>query len=209
MARNQDRIAGAALVLAALMTVLTMMHHPTHVDPGAPGTNQLVHGMMIALIAITGFGFAHLAIRRGLGRPDVLAGGIFYAVAMFANVLAATINGFAVPSLAKQLQSGLITDRSVFSLAWDLNQALAAIAVFAVGAAYLLWSVGLVARRGWVSRGLGVLGIAAGLAPPALLALGLLNMNVAGALIVYGLEAAWTLLAGLALWSGRLIGDPV
>lgn len=206
---KSDRIAGGALMLAALMTVLTMMHHPTHVDPGAPGTNQLVHGIMITLVAVTGFGFAHLAIRRGLSRPDVLAGGVAYAVAMFANILAATINGFAVPSLAAQLQRGQFTDKSVFLLAWDLNQALAVIAVFTVGAAYLLWSLGLVARRGWVSRGLGALGIAAGLAPPALLALGMLNMNVAGALIVYGLEAVWTLLAGVALFSGKLIEDPV
>lgn len=206
---KSDRIAGGALMLAALMTVLTMMHHPTHVDPGAPGTNQMVHGIMITLVAVTGFGFAHLAIRRGLGRPAVLAGGVFYAVSMFANILAATINGFAVPSLTAQLQRGQFADRNVFLLTWDLNQALAVVAVFAVGAAYLLWSLGLVMRRGWVPRGLGVLGIAAGLAPPALLAIGLLNMNVAGALIVYGLEAAWTLFAGAALFSGRLIEDSV
>lgn len=202
---KSDRIAGSALVLAAGLTVLAMAHHPTHAAPGPSGMNQLVHATMIFLIGATGFGFAHLAMRRGLGHPTVLAGMIAYAIAMFGNIGAATINGFAVPALLAHGKD--VGGAGPFLFAWELNQALAGLAVFATGVAYLLWSLGLVARRSWDVRAVGVLGIAAAVVPGGLLATGTLSMNVSGAMLIYSAQAAWTLLAGFLLLSGRFAAE--
>ncbi|MEI9850994.1 MAG: hypothetical protein WDN24_09240 [Sphingomonas sp.] len=192
---RNDRIAGGALVLAALISMLAMAHHPSSAHALVLG--RTVHGVMIAAVGVTVYGFAHLAIRRGIGDPAVLAGLVAYAIAAAANIGAATINGFVVTALVERgpLNPGIAR------LAWEANQALARLAVVAGGIAFLLWSLGFVRRRG-LARPLGLLGIAAGLVPVAMLALGL-RMNVAGAMLVYGIQSAWIALAGLYLWSGR------
>jgi hypothetical protein len=200
-----DRIAGMALVLGAALTVLAMAHHPTHLHPGPNGLNQLVHAVMIGLCGVMAFGFAHLALRRGLAHPTVLGGLVAYLIGLFGNVGAATINGFAVPALAARGKDAI--GAGPFLLAWELNQALAGLAVFAVGAAFLLWSLGMIKRRDLAVRAVGVLGIAAGVVPAVLLATAAVSMNVAGAMLVYGLQAGWTVLAGFLLLSGRLTAD--
>ena len=196
MQDNNDRLAGGVLVLGAALTVLMMAHHPSNAHDGAMG--RFVHGAMIALVAATAYGFAHVALRRGIRRPTVLAGMIAYGIAMFGHIGAATINGFAVTALAAR--EGV--EHGLFHVTWELNQAFAQLGVVATGVAFLLWSLGWVKQRGW-ARPLGVLGIVAGLAPMALLFGGALKMNLAGAMLVYSLQAAWILLTGLYVWSGK------
>lgn len=201
MEKRGDGIAGGVLIVAALATVLAMTHHPSSAH--ASGMGRFVHGAMIAVVGATGYGFAHLALRRGLDRPAVLAGLIAYMIGVFGNIGAATINGFVVTALAARG-----ADRSdLFLLAWESNQALAQLGVAATGIAFLLWSLGWVAQRGWAARGLGALGVAAGTAPIVLLAGGALRMNLAGAILVYGVHALWIALVGLYLWSGRFAKD--
>lgn len=190
-----DRAAGAALMVAAAATVLMMAHHPT----GHGGwLGQFVHGAMIALLGLATYGLLHVALRRGIERPMILMGAIAYGIALVGHVGAATINGFAVPAMAAH--PGI--DHGLFVVTWELNQALARLGVVANGIAFLLWSYGFVVQRGW-ARGLGALGIIAGAAPIVLLGTGAVQMNVAGAMIVYSAQAAWLLLLGLYLWSGR------
>ena len=188
-----DRTAGAALIAAAAGTVLAMAHHPTGPHGGAIG--GIVHGAMIALLALGTFGFAHLARRRGLGRPAVLAGLVAYALALFGHAGAATINGFVVPALAAR---GEAVMHDLFLFAWEANQALARLGVFAAGVAFILWGADLLRGRTW----LGAAAIVAGVAPAALLLAGALEMNVAGAFIVYAAHAAWTALLGVYLIRG-------
>ena len=117
--RSADRIAGAALIAAAASSVLAMAHHPTSAHGGALGA--IVHGVMIVLLAVTAFGFAHFAIRRGLGRPAMLAGLVAYGLCGFGHVGAATIGGFVVPALAARGDDSVGHD--IFLLAWESNQA--------------------------------------------------------------------------------------
>ena len=188
-----DRAAGFALIAAAAGTVLAMAHHPTGAHGGAIG--GIVHGAMIALLALGTFGFAHISRRRGLGRPAVLAGLAAYGVALFGHAGAATINGFIVPALAAR---GEAVGHDLYLFAWAANQALARLGVFAAGAAFILWGVDLLRSRPW----LGGAGIVAGAAPSAALLAGALEMNVAGAFIVYASHAAWTALLGVYLIRG-------
>lgn len=198
---GSDRVAGAALVLAAALAVLMMAHHPTSAH--AAGATRFVHGAMIALVGAMGFAFAHWARRAGLGRPVVLAGLIAFGIGAAADIGAATINGFVVPALVER---GPI-DRGVAAFAWEANQALAGLGVAAWGAAFVLWSLRLFRLPGWKVRGLALSGVLAGVVPPALLFSGALSMNLAGAMLVYALQSLWIALAGLHLWSGRFARD--
>jgi hypothetical protein len=136
-------------------------------------------------------------------RVAAVAGLVAYGIAMFGHIGAATINGFVVTGL---IEHG-VANRDLFLLVWEANQALARLGVIASGAAFLIWSIDFVRRPGWASRGLGAIGIIGGGAPMALLWSGMLSMNLAGAILIYGIQAVWIALAGLYLWSGRFAAD--
>ena len=198
--RKADRIAGEALLLGALGSVLAMAHHPEHVDPN--GLVGLVHGAMLALMSISAFGFAHFALRRGLGRPEILAGLVAYSIGVVADLGAATTNGFIVPALAAH--GAALSGRDVFLFAWEANQALARIGVFATAAAFVLWSLDFLRRPGAEAKVIGGLGLAAGLGPALALATGAMDMHVAGAFAAYAAFALWGAIVGFHLLRGGL-----
>lgn len=201
MTLNNDRIAGAALVFASGGTVAMMAHHPTTAHDVAMG--QFVHGTLIALIGVLIYGLAHMSLRRGLDRPTVLAGLIAYGVGAAATIGAAVISGFVATGLAARG----VADRDLLLLAWEGNQALAGIGVVAMGSGFLLWSLGWVTQAGWARRGLGALGIAAGVAPMVLMGTGMMGVDLAGATLIYAMESAWTAVVGVYLWSGMFTRD--
>lgn len=192
---DTQRFGGAALIAAAAGTVLAMAHHPVGAHSGALG--PAVHAAMIAFVAMTAFGFAAFAAARGPARPKILAGIILYALALFGHVGAATINGFVVPALAGR-GPGLI-DNDIFLLAWEANQALAKLGVIASSLAFLFWSLDFLGRSGAEARAIGMIGLAAGILPPALLLAGTIDMDVAGAFLAYAAQAAWGACVGLHL----------
>ena len=193
-----DRIAGAALIAGAAASVLAMAHHPVGAHGG--GLAGLVHGAMIILLGLQAFGFAHLVVRRGLDRPAMLAGLTAYYISLVAHVGAATINGFVVPALIARGEGAVLHD--IFLFAWESNQALAKLGVYATGLAFLLWSTDFLRRSGLWQRAIGLAGLSAGAIPAGLLAAGAIRMDVSGAFLVYALHAAWAVLVGLALLRG-------
>jgi hypothetical protein len=197
-----DRIAGGALILGSLLSVLAMAHHPEHVDPN--GLVGLVHGAMIVLMSVIAFGFAHFALRRGLARPAILAGLIAYFIGLVADLGAGTTNGFIVPALAAH--GAALSGRDVFLLAWEANQALARLGVFATAAAFTFWSIDFLRRPGLEPKAIGALGLLAGLVPATLLATGATDMHVAGAFMAYAAFALWGAIVGLHLLRGKLEG---
>ena len=196
---NNDRLAGAALVSAAAVTVLAMAHHPTGAHGGG-GLNGLVHGVMIVVLALLAFGFVHFARLRGLSEAPVLAGLVAYGMSLFAHIGAATINGFVVPAIAARGPVAALHD--IFLFAWETNQALAKLGVYATGAAFILWSIDLLRQGGLWLRLVALAGLAAGALPAVLLASGTIQMNVGGALILYAIHAAWAALVGVTLIRG-------
>ena len=188
-----DRIAGGVLVASAAGVVFAMAHHPTRIEQA--GTAVAIHSVLLVLLAAMTFGFVHFARRRSLDRPAVLAGLIAYAFGAFANLGAATVNGLIVPALAMRGEGAVNPD--LFAFAWETNQALDAIGVFGTGAAFVLWSVDLLAERRAAARLLGAAGLLVGIVSTVLLATGTLRMNVAGAFAIYAMEVAWAALVGL------------
>ena len=197
-AGGNDRVAGTILVVASLASMLVMAHHPS--DSHQMVLGQLVHGAMIAIVGLTALGLVQFARVLGLDRLTVLAGLIAYAIALFADIGAATINGFVVTNLVAHG----VEDHAIFAFAWEANQALARLGVVATGTAFFLWSIGLVTRGAWMGRALGALGILAGAVPMVLLGTGMMRMNLHGAIPIYAGQALWMALAGLYLWSGKL-----
>ena len=193
--RNGDRVAGIALIGAAALSMLAMAHHPASRDAGA--MIGIVHGVMILVIGVMAWGFAHFARRRGLERPTVLAGLVAYGIGAVANVGAGTINGFIVPALAAHAPP---VSGDLFVLAWEANQALAKLGVVAIGIAYALWSLNLWRQ----STALALSGLLAGGIPAALLIGGWIDMHLHAAIPVYAAQALWAALLGWHLQSGGL-----
>ena len=191
--RDGDRATGIALIGAAGLSMLAMAHHPTSLRAGA--MIGIVHGAMILFAGMMAYGFTHFARRRGLERPAVLAGLVAYAIAIGADIGAATINGFAAPALAAHGAS-----HDAFDTLWFLNQALATLGVVAAGAAYALWSLNL--WRQW--KAVALLGLLAGPLPALLLLAGWIDMHLHWAIMVYAAQAVWAALIGWLLLSGRL-----
>lgn len=198
---DADRVAGFCLGIAAAATVLAMAHHPTS-PHGGGGGGDFIHGAMIVLIAVMAFGFFHFALRRGMSSPVILAGVIAYGFSLVANFGAATINGFVVPALAARGPDAVGHD--TFLLAWYANQALARLAVYAVGAAYVLWSIGFLQRAGLANRAIGAFGLIAGAVPAALLLSGQAAMELRVAFPVYSAHAAWAILVAIQLVRGKI-----
>ena len=188
-----DRAAGLALIAAAAGSVAAMAHHPSGAHGGAGALAGIVHAAMILVLALMTFGFVHVARRRGLGRPAVLAGLVAYAIGLFGHAGAATINGFVVPALAARGPQAVGHD--IFLLAWEVNQALARLGVYATCAAFLLWGADLLRDARWT----GAVALAAGAVPAAALAGGWIAMDVAGAFLVYAVHATFAALVGIQL----------
>ncbi|MEM1089006.1 MAG: hypothetical protein AAF552_14955 [Pseudomonadota bacterium] len=189
---------GYLLVAAALGTVFFMAHHPTSFD-GMTGIAGMVHGVMLVMVIALATGLTHFAMGLGLGHLPVLAGLVCYLAATIGNSLAAVVNGFVFPSLAARGEEEIGHD--IFDFAWDLNQALAKLAVFAVAAAYLLWSVQLLrtSPRHPVLAGLGLLTAAV---PIAVLILGGNAMHVSTALAIYTIQVFWAACVGVTMIRG-------
>jgi hypothetical protein len=189
-----DRAAGMLLFLASVLSVLAMAHHPTGL--AQPGLVRLVHGGMMVLMLAMFAGFVRFAARRGLARLAVLCALVAYGAGIIGNLLAASVSGFLAPAL-----SDADASPELLRLMWPLNQTFAFAAAYAISGAFALWGADLALRGGGVDRLLGLAGLAAGLAPAALLANGALDLHVAGAFVVYAAQAAFTALVGL--WLAR------
>jgi hypothetical protein len=196
---TDDRVAGMALAAISLLSVVAMAHHPT--GTGHPGLARIVHGALIVFVLVAFAGYIRLLLRLGLDRFANLAALVAYGMGAIANVFAAVINGFVVGALVSHDASA-----DVMRLCRELNQALAFGAVYATAFAFLVWSLALVRQKGF-ARLVGLVGLAASCAPAALLASAAVTMNVAGAFVIYLLQAVFGILAGALLAVQRSDND--
>ena len=194
---ERTRTAGFILCAAALATVVAMAFHPS--DVHARGVGAAVHASMIVLLALMGWGFLQFALARGITGAWVSAGLVAYAVSMFAHIEAGTINGFVVPALIEPAVS-----HDIFRFSWQANQAFAKLGMIAGSIAYVFWSIDLWHGSARSERLLGASGAVIGIAVPALLLSGLVRLDVHGALLLYGLQALWAVMVGVAMIRGLI-----
>jgi hypothetical protein len=204
-------IAGIVLILTSLVVIVAMAHHPTGGESAhiikIGGLSGMVHAtMMTAMVALL-FGFTVFAARLGLNQSLVLFGLIAYGVGAVAHLGAALINGFVVVSMASQYVGAAATElqqlRQLMRLTWALNQALAGLGAIAIVAGMTFWSLHLL-RLNAIARIAGILGLALGILPVAAYVGGVLQMNVAGAFIIYAAQGAWALAIGAMLVMKRV-----
>src|SRR5690349_197709 len=98
------RIAGITLIAATLLSVLAMAHHPTLTTPDiTQALQQLkelaelsawVHGILIGLMLLIFWCLTEYSLRRGVEKPLVRAGLIFYGAGVVAMIGAATVSGW-------------------------------------------------------------------------------------------------------------------
>lgn len=192
-----DRLLGVLMIASALLFVLVMGHHPH--DFHHRGLAEFVHGALMALTLVLIAGAARFAMRERLGRPAMLLGLVAFVAGSAGNLLAATLNGFVAPALAVE---GAYEQFGPF--VWELNQALAYEAVFAVSASLMFFGLGLLrTARGFQQIAGGVL-LGAGVVSASLLAFGVVSMNVQGAFVVYGLHMAAMVIIGFLLVRSKI-----
>ena len=197
--------AGAVLLAAAVLIVAAMAHHPAGIEPSGGGGGMTfgnaIHAAMIVLLAANLWGLTVFALRLSLGGM-VLAGLVAYGVSFTGNLIAGLTNGFVVPALAMDVDPAV--SRELFALLWKTNQAAAQLGIYAASAAFVAWSLALLARKTGPDRVIGGLGLAAALLPAVALYTGLIRLDVHGALVAYGVQAAWTGLVGLQMLRQKL-----
>lgn len=194
------RTAGIVLLASAILTLVAMGHHPTEIEISDQGIAMtlggLVHATMIVLLGANLWGLAVFSL--SLAQPGwALAGILAYGIGFVGNGLAALINGFIVPAVAGRVDRAVSGD--LFVLLWESNQAAAYLGVYAVSGAILFWSFGLLRQGQSFNVVIGLFGVLAALITSVALYTGAISLDVSGAFMAYGIQAAWTGLLGLRM----------
>jgi hypothetical protein len=211
------RIAGVLLMVTTLLSLVVMAHHP-HVNTATlaeavqqlaalEGASEWVHGILIALLLLIYWCLTEYSLRRGVEKPLVRAGLVFYGAGVVAMLGAAAIDGFVIghiPGLvANPNDMDMRITAQLLNLSSLFNRTLADIGVVAMSAGILAWSVGLLHSAGW-PRAVGVIGVLAGMAPALGLILGAFHLNVYGMMGVLLVQAVWNIALGALLVAKRL-----
>jgi hypothetical protein len=164
--------------------------------------SAVVHGLLITLMLLIGYGFVDFATRRGLARPLIRAGGIAYGCGVLVMVGAALVSGFIITSIASLMPHGTAVDLEInlqiLLLCRVLNQACANFAVVAMSAGIFCWSLDLCRSSGPL-RAVGVFGCLVGLAPALALIFGEIHLDVHGMTAVVATQSAWNVAVALLM----------
>jgi hypothetical protein len=203
------RTTAVLLATCAVLLLLAMLHHPV----AHGGTDRvaavmtvgrlsgIVHGVMIALTLVV----LH-ALQRATGQLrafgiDPRAGFLALAVSIACFVVAASLNGFIIPDVAREAGVMGEAQRAAFPLVVQAivhtSQHFAVLASIAMGSALLLWSAPMLARVG--GRGLGTVGVLTGGAILAMLTGG--PLGVTRMTLVVAAFGVW--LVSLSIWLWR------
>ena len=204
--------SGIVLLIASLLEVLGMLHHPSvQTSDISQAVEQIarfsrlsavVHGVLIALMLLIAYGFVDFALRRGLTRPLIRAGGIAYGCGVIVMVGAALVSGFIITDVASLIPHTTAVDLQInlqiLLLCRVLNQACANFSAVAMSAGIVCWSLDL-CRNSGLLRAVGVFGCLVGLAPAIRLMFGAVHLDVHGMTAVVLAQAAWYVAVALLM----------
>lgn len=189
--------AGPVLIASAVLVIFVMGHHPSgHGQGEGVSLSHIVHGAMIVLLVTQLWALSVFALARA-GDGWRLAGLVFLAIATVAQLIAGTINGFVVAEVAGH--GADLIPQAVFVALWEINQGFAAVGLSLAGLGFVLFGIGLIRQGGLMALLTGLAVIAAGAVSSALLLSGMIALDIAGAFIAYGLQAAALIILGLGL----------
>lgn len=212
LSSGTSRAVGIALIVAALLEIPVMLHHPTARMPEVAQTIARlrettsvavwVHGLLIGLMLVSFYGLTEFSVWRGIRRLPIRAALIAYAFGVVAMIIATTVSGFVSGEVGARVPATTATDLSVagglFILCGVLSRAMANLATVLMSAAIVTWSVDLF-RSTWFERLLGAVGTAIGVWTVVELVTGALKLDVHGMLLVVVLQSVWAAGVGLLL----------
>jgi hypothetical protein len=211
------------LLIAAILEVAAMMHHPSVRTPDPLEAARemvalsfpaaMVHGLLITLMLLVSYGCAVFVSRRGLSRPLIGIGSIFYAAGVVVMIGAALVSGFVLSDLARLLPHATAADspdlESLFILCRVLNRTCANFGVMAMSVGIACWSLDLLGAFG-MRRVVGVWGCLVGIVPLLALPLGWIHLDVHGMAQVVALHASWYValayMLGSPRWAAKMEG---
>jgi hypothetical protein len=213
-----QRFAAACIGLGAVLALVMVLHHPTldrsaihdaadaarDIERLAP-LDRLVHGMLMLLYWLQTVGFYYFSRRLGFQRPAVLAGFTAYAAGVLLMAIPATLDGFVTSDLPRLCAMEACTGSQLpgIALIAIAIQAFTKIALVATAIATLSWAGALIfPRRGASSLLLGIVGLASGGVPIALIVFAgiVLTPTTLGVMVMS--QLVWNLVA-----AGWLMSD--
>jgi hypothetical protein len=205
---TDDKKGGIALIAASLGGILTMGLHPTvrdlfAPDKLAPMTLLLVGVHALSVVSLPVLFLGALALSRRLASPDrlALAALVVYGFALVAVLVAAVVDGFVVPSLAREIMSNPPPATEEWRIAHYnglLNQSFARVFLVASSTSIVLWSVSILRSR-TLARSVAIYGLLVGPAVIVAVVSGLrLDPHGAGLLILG--QSLWFIVVGTLLW---------
>ena len=212
----KDRLSGALLVAAAIITVAALSHHP-FVAARQPTdavkaiiaigpVNAAFHVFVIVMVGLLYMGLVGFAQRRGLQSPLVLGGLIAASWGLAAETGAGLIDGFFISGFSLHLArnpSAIGEGLQIISAAALALQILAKAGLFALSVAILLWSIDLFDRdRAHVV--LAIVGCVAGALALVAASTVAATMNAHNVTLIFGVQALWYMIAGVLMIRGRL-----
>ncbi len=209
-ATTNDRLAGLALIVASLASLLVMALHPTGHDLFHSGRFQSVlylstgvHILALCATPLMFFGALGLSRRLLIANSTVLCAIIFYAFSLIAVINAAIMSGLVNSSVARMMASSTPPESDTWSVLFHytgrLNQSYALVYVVGSSVAIGLWSL-FMARTRALSFGTGVYGCI--LSPFTILVAlsGHLRLDVHGFGAIVLTQSIWFILVGQRLW---------
>lgn len=210
-ARNDyNRSAALALWLGTAAGVTTMALHPTGRDVVHNASLGAANGLVTAVHTLAILGEA-LVLCGALGiaaklraRLDLAAGGyVFFVLAGFTVIIAATASGFLAPWAVRGIEGVGVPERTAMfnDLHYTglINQAFARISVIFTGIAVILWSCAMLIT-GAFTRRIAWYGIVVGAAILIASGSGYLRLDIHGYGLVVLATGLWQVAVASALW---------
>jgi hypothetical protein len=205
---TDDTKGGIALIAGSLAGIITMGLHPTARDLSAPDKLApmallLIGVHALAVVSLPVLFLGALALSRRVASPDrlAIAALVVYGFALAAVLVAAVVDGFVVPSLAREIMSAAPPASEGWRIALYyngfLNQAFARVFFVASSTSIVLWSASIL-RTQALAPGVAIYGLLAGPAVVIAVVSGLrLDPHGAGLLILG--QSLWFIVVGTLL----------
>jgi hypothetical protein len=206
-----NRKSGIALIAGSLGGTLTMAIHPT--ATGSLTVEQAAHlsaisgiAHSIAIISVFLLFLGACGLTQCIAAPDRLAFGaiVTFGFACIAVFVSATVSGFIVPSIMKDMVRDVPAATHQWQIVIDgifqINQAFGRIYSVAASMAIILWSVSAL-RNGGFGRGGAVYGCVISMLLIVGIGVGHLHLDVHGMMGIWLGQATWFILIGSQLWS--------
>ncbi len=216
-AAPRSPVAGAALILSAVIAIAAVAHHPSlhHAASSADvlaqivrlsAVDEAVHTVVIVAACGLLFGLAAFAARRGLRNGAVLAGLVAYAIGTVFAIGAALVDGFLIPAIAARYATApparIDTALQLLTVCAMTIQIATKTWLLATSFAVLTWSAELI-RHGRMLRAIGAVGVVATAALLVVLAF-TANLSPHSLGLVVVLQTIWYVAVGALMIRGEL-----